>query len=171
MPDSLHIQLLGEFNVAIDGVSVSGLNSARIQSLLAYLLVNRAVPQSRQQLAFLFWPETSDSQAQTNLRQLLHTLRRRLPAVADALLVDERTIRWHADAPLHLDVAEFEAALARAKQMVGNERLIALEEAAAVYRGALVPDLSLIHISNASWNCAPCCSRIPSGTTAISSTW
>ena len=140
MSDSLQIRLLGEFSVAVDGKSVSGLSSARIQSLLAYLLLNRAVPQSRQQLAFLFWPETSDSQAQTNLRQLLHTLRRRLPAVADALLVDERTIRWRADASLHLDVAEFEAALARAKHTTGNERLRAFEEAAAVYRGVLAPD-------------------------------
>jgi len=138
--DSLQIRLLGEFSVVVDGESVRGLNSARIQSLLIYLLLNRAIPQSRQQLAFLFWPDTSDRQAQTNLRQLLHTLRRRLPAVADALLVDERTIRWRADASLYLDVAEFEAALARAKQTTGNQRLRAFEEAAAVYRGALAPD-------------------------------
>lgn len=140
MASLLHIRLLGEFSVTIDGESVSGPNSARLQSLLAYLLLNRAIPQSRQQLAFLFWPDTSDSQAQTNLRQLLHTLRRRLPAVADVLLVDERTIRWHVDARLHLDVADFEAALARAKQTAGNERLKALEEAVAAYRGALAPD-------------------------------
>ena len=110
---AVQIRVLGEFSVAVDDAAVGGLHSARLQSLLAYLLLNRTTPQSRQQLAFLFWPETSDGQAQTNLRQLLHTLRRRLPALADALLVDERTIRWRADAPLQLDVAEFEAALAR----------------------------------------------------------
>ncbi len=74
MHPSLDIRLLGEFSVTVDGRSVNGLNSARLQSLLAYLLLHRAIPQSRQQLAFLFWPDTSDSQAQTNLRQLLHTL-------------------------------------------------------------------------------------------------
>jgi DNA-binding SARP family transcriptional activator len=137
---AVQIRLLGEFSVAVDGAVVGGLHSARLQSLLAYLLLNRTTPQSRQQLAFLFWPETSDSQAQTNLRQLLHTLRRRLPAVADALLVDERTIRWRADVSLQLDVAEFEAALARARQTTGSERLKAFEEAAAVYRGPLAPD-------------------------------
>ena len=47
MSNSVQVRLLGEFNVVIDGESVSGLNSARIQSLLAYLLLNRAVPQSR----------------------------------------------------------------------------------------------------------------------------
>ena len=40
MSDSLQIRLLGEFSVAVDGESVNGLNSARIQSLLAYLLLN-----------------------------------------------------------------------------------------------------------------------------------
>lgn len=94
MSPPLQIRLLGQFSVAIDGATVSGLNSARLQSLLAFLLLNRAAPQSRQQLAFLFWPETSDGQAQTNLRQLLHTLRHRLPAVDEYLVIDERTIRW-----------------------------------------------------------------------------
>jgi DNA-binding SARP family transcriptional activator len=58
---------------------VKGLDSSRLKSLLAYLLVNRSSPLPRQQLAFLFWTETSDAQAQTNLRQLLHRLQHRLP--------------------------------------------------------------------------------------------
>ena len=137
---AVQIRLLGEFSVAVDDVAVGGLHSARLQSLLAYLLLNRTTPQSRQQLAFLFWPETSDSQAQTNLRQLLHTLRHRLPALADNLVIDERTIRWRADAAIDLDVADFEAALARAQRLSGIEQLQALEEGVDAYRGALLPD-------------------------------
>ena len=140
MSPSVHVRLLGEFSVTTDEVAVSGLNSARLQSLLAYLLLHRTSTQSRQQLAFLFWPDTTDRQAQTNLRQLLHTLRRRLPVVADALLLDDRTISWRADSSPCLDVADFESALARAKQVHGNEQLAALELAAAAYRGALLPD-------------------------------
>lgn len=139
MSSSIEFRLFGEFSVSIDGVVVDGLNSARLRALLGYLLLHRATPQSRQQLAFLFWPDTSDHQAQTNLRQLVHTLRHRLPAVADALLVDERTIRWRPDAPLVVDVSDFEAALVRARMSTGNERLKALEEAIAVYRSALLP--------------------------------
>ena len=137
MHPSLDIRLLGEFSVTVDGEAVNGLNSARLQSLLAYLLLHRASPQSRQQLAFLFWPDTSDSQAQTNLRQLLHSLRRRLPAVADALQLDERTIRWRSETTLRLDVADFEAALARAHQTNGSERLAGLQAATTVYQGTL----------------------------------
>lgn len=140
MSPAVQIRLLGEFSVAVDGVAVGGLNSARLQALLGYLLLNRAAPLSRQQLAFLFWPDTSDSQAQTNLRQLLHTLRRRLPVLADSLVSDERTIRWRADAAIQLDVADFEASLARAQRLSGTEQLKALEEGVDAYRGALLPD-------------------------------
>lgn len=68
MSPSVHVRLLGEFSVTTDVAPVSGLNRARLQSLLAYLLLHRTSPQSRQQLAFLFWPDTTDRQAQTNLR-------------------------------------------------------------------------------------------------------
>ena len=37
-------------------------------SLLAYLLFHRDTPQPRQHLAFLLWPDSSESQARTNLR-------------------------------------------------------------------------------------------------------
>ena len=140
MSPAVQIRLLGEFSVAVDDVVVGGLNSARLQALLGYLLLHRATPLSRQQLAFLFWPDTSDSQAQTNLRQLLHTLRRRLPVLAASLVLDERTLGWRADAAIHLDVADFEVALTRARHLTGIERLKALEEGVDNYRGALLPD-------------------------------
>lgn len=140
MSPAVQIRLLGEFSVAVDDVVVGGLNSARLQALLGYLLLHRAMPLSRQQLAFLFWPDTSDSQAQTNLRQLLHTLRRRLPVLAASLVLDERTLGWRADAAIHLDVADFEVALTRARHLTGIERLKALEEGVDNYRGALLPD-------------------------------
>ena len=48
------------------------LGSARAESLLAYLLLHREAPQPRQRLAFLLWPDSSEPQARTNLRHLLH---------------------------------------------------------------------------------------------------
>ncbi len=136
----MEIRLFGEFRITVDGVPVEGLHAMRLQTLIAYLLLFRGIPQSRQQLAFRFWPETSDRQAQTNLRQLLHTLRRRLPSASDYLLADERTVCWNANEPLHLDVATFEAALGRAGQTTGREQLNAIEEAIAIYTGDLLPD-------------------------------
>ncbi len=140
MPAALRIRLFGEFSTALDYRSVSGLGSTRLQALLAYLVLNRDAAPSRQQLAFLFWPETTDGQAQTNLRQLLHTLRRRLPGIDDYLQIDERSIYWRPGAPVWFDIAAFEAAVDRARVNSGTERLAALDEASALARGELLPD-------------------------------
>jgi two-component SAPR family response regulator len=101
--------MLGAFTISHGDETVSSLRAARLQALFAYLLLHRAAPQTRQRIASEFWPETSDAQAHTNLRQLLHTLRQRLPTASTYLLVDEHTVAWRGDAPYTLDVAEFQA--------------------------------------------------------------
>jgi len=55
-----------------DGVEV---RSSRALALVAYLAVDAGVPQSRQRVASLLWPESGDAQALTNLRRELHYLR------------------------------------------------------------------------------------------------
>ena len=107
---SLRIQLLGQFTVTseADGFVVS-VNHARLQELLAYLLLHRNAPVSRQQLAFIFWPDSTEEQARTNLRNLWHRLRRTLPDADRLLATDELTVYWRSDASCWLDVAEFEA--------------------------------------------------------------
>src|SRR5204862_85476 len=84
--------------------------AARAESLLAYLVLHRDAPQPRQRLAFLLWPDSTEPQARTNLRHLLHTLRRTLPSLVRFLDVTPRALQWRTDAPLWLDVAAFEAA-------------------------------------------------------------
>ena len=84
----------------------------RLRILLAYLRLHREAPQSRAQLAFLLRPETSETQAHTNLRNLLHHLRNALP---NAELYIERvrthTLQWKNNTPFILDVDNFNAAL------------------------------------------------------------
>jgi DNA-binding SARP family transcriptional activator len=130
----LKIQLLGGFSlVAAD--SVPGVNTGRLQSLLAYLLIHRALPQQRHRLAFLFWPDTPEAQAHTNLRTLVHRLRRALPHCDRYLQVDGHTVLWRADAPCTLDVQEFEAAARE------GASLPLLRQAIALYRGDLLPGI------------------------------
>ena len=81
MPKSLQIQLLGSFQLLFDGNPVKGLDSPRLQSFLSYLVINLDSPQSRQQMAFLFWPDSNESQARTNLRNMLFKLREAFPEV------------------------------------------------------------------------------------------
>lgn len=129
----LRVHLLGEFRLTYEDLPLDTVNTARMQSLLAYLLLHRDAPQRRQHLAFLFWPDTNEPQALTNLRTLLHRLRRALPAADRFLHTDSQTVHWQADAACTLDVAEFEAALALAKSTSN------LEQALQFYRGDLLP--------------------------------
>jgi len=70
---------LGELDLRLGELALPALESARAESLLAYLLLHRDAAQPRQRLAFLLWPDSTEAQARTNLRHVLHTLRRALP--------------------------------------------------------------------------------------------
>src|SRR5436853_3157664 len=111
MVPTLHIRLLGDFSLIYGDRQVTSLNTMRLQSLLAYLVLHRDVPQQRQHLAFLFWPDSTEAQARNNLRQLLHQLRQVFPAVEDFLSADMHILQWHPVVSFHLDVADFEQAL------------------------------------------------------------
>lgn len=143
MPTILDIQLLGEFHLLYDGRPLTAFFQGRLQTLLAYLLLHRHVPQSRQQIAFLFWPNTPEHQARNNLRQLLHYLRRNLPSAEQFLQVDAKTIQWQTDAPYRLDVADLEQALAKAAVAAKGGQVHAeqtvLELAVQRYSGELLP--------------------------------
>jgi DNA-binding SARP family transcriptional activator len=136
----LRIRLFGELDVRMDDQPGVPLESARARSLLASLVLHAGVAQPRSRLAFLLWPDSTESQARTNLRHLLHTLRTTVPAVAPYLEVTPQTIRWQGDGECWTDVAAFEAALARAAEAepAGEEELAALREADGYYTGDLV---------------------------------
>ncbi len=128
-------RVLGRFDLSLDGVQVPPLESARAESLLAFLVLHQNTATSRQHLAFLLWPDSTEAQARTNLRHLLHTLRRRLPDADRYLEVTARTVGWRADAPCRLDVSAFEELL-DARGDDGNEQ--ALREAVELYTGDLL---------------------------------
>jgi DNA-binding SARP family transcriptional activator len=140
---ALDIHLLGGFRLLMDGRPIGSVNSARLQSLLAYLVLNRNAPQSRYHLAFLFWPDSTEAQARANLRKLLYDLRHALPDADLFLEVDIQTVQWRTDAPFSLDVDGFESAIARARQaeQAGDASSLraALEQAVALYPGDLLP--------------------------------
>src|SRR6266700_7016942 len=91
---TLHIRLLGDFSLIYIDRQVTSLNTTRLRSLLAYLVLHREVPQQRQHLAFLFWPDATEAQARNNLRQLLHQLRQALPAVEQFRAADAHMLHW-----------------------------------------------------------------------------
>ncbi len=143
MEPTLHVRLLGDFSLTYNEQQVTSLNTMRLQSLLAYLVLHRDVPQQRQNLAFLFWPDATEAQARNNLRQLLHQFRQVLPAVEQFLSADTHTLYWHPAMPFYLDVAEFEQTLTFADAAIRRNdqhgTQAALEQADNLYRGELLP--------------------------------
>lgn len=140
---TLDVHLLGDFRLTYGGEPVRSIDTARLQSLFAYLVLHSGAPQSRQHLSFRFWPDSSEAQARTNLRQLLYHLRHALPDPDRFLCVDTRTVQWRPDAPYDLDVADFEHAVVwadEAEQRADQDAArAALKEAAELYRGDLLP--------------------------------
>ena len=126
----LTIRLLGNFQFLANEQPVRGFNSPRLQSFLAYLILNSAAPLPRRQLAFLFWPDNSEEQARTNLRKFIHFLRQALPDPDVFLISDGKTLQWNSSAPYQLDVAQLQAAAVAGDQ----ERVISL------YTGDLLLD-------------------------------
>src|SRR5881275_571541 len=140
---TLYLRLLGDFSLLYNDQQVTSLNTTRLRSLLAYLVLHRDVPQQRQHLAFLFWPDATEAQARNNLRQLLHQLRQAFPAVEHFLSADTHMLHWHPVTPFHLDVAAFEQTLNLADAAIRrndqHELQAALEQADTLYRGELLP--------------------------------
>lgn len=131
----LHIRLFGAPTLRLGDTPLT-LESARAASLLAFLVLHRNDTHARRAVAFQLWPDSTDAQAQTNLRHVLHTLRHTLPDADRYIDAKSRTIRWRGDAPYWLDVAAFDAALARAANPA--EELAALRQAVELYTGELL---------------------------------
>jgi len=103
----LHLDLLGTFRLRRGDQPLAGFEQARLQHTLAYIVYHRTAPISRQQLALLFWPDSTDQQALKNLRTLLSRLRQALPDADQLIDVTPLTIQWRAAArlPRWLDLA------------------------------------------------------------------
>ncbi len=141
----MRISLFGSLRISFAGQPIIAVNTNRLQSLLAYLVLHSDTPQPRERLAFLLWPESRDSQARTNLRQLLHNLKRALPAESNSLVTDHFTVQWRLDASCSVDIIDFQAAIAEAgtaRAVEDSAREIEfLTTAAQLYEDDLLPSL------------------------------
>lgn len=143
-PSTFSLCLLGNFGLLTNETPVRRLDMPRLQSLLAYLALHHDVLQARSRIACTLWPNSTDSQAHTNLRNLLFKLRLILPKVEHFLLIERRMLGFQPDADIRLDVRHFESAIGRAEDARRmQDELVerrALEEAASLYQGDLLPD-------------------------------
>lgn len=141
----MQINLFGNLRITFEGVPVTAVNTNRMQSLIAYLILHGNTQQARERLAFTLWPSSSESQARTNLRQLLHHLKRALPAGCNSLVITNLSVEWRQDPMCAIDAVNFksmvaEAGTARAEQDRAREMRL-LENATQIYEDDLLPAL------------------------------
>jgi DNA-binding SARP family transcriptional activator/tetratricopeptide (TPR) repeat protein len=140
--ETIQIQLLGNFQITLGGTTVIVTQPAQ-QALLAYLLLHRAAPVARQDVAQQLFPKVPSFEAVAMVDQLLTDLAQRLPGASRLFALAANTVQWRLDGPYSLDVADFEQALARAQlaTQAGQEEAVEQHLTAAVqaYRGDLLP--------------------------------
>ena len=133
--ERLRVRLLGNAELGVGTTAVGAFASARLQSLLGFLIVHRDSPQPRERVAVALWPDLPEAQARAHLRQALHILRQALPEPDRFLRADSRTVQWAPEAPADVDVALFESAQGAEGSAAREE----LERAALLYGGDLLP--------------------------------
>ncbi len=135
----LTIQLLGGFKIIQEGKLLQTSIRPRGMSLLVYLLLHHATPQDRAHLAYTFWPETSDSQARTNLRRELHHLRKTLPLFDTLVKSDNQSVQWQSEPTDRVDVVQFTDYLQGASKTTDAEtRRHCYQAAVDLYHGDLL---------------------------------
>jgi DNA-binding SARP family transcriptional activator len=137
----LHVSVLGEQAITDDGTGAAA-RSSRAVALVAFLVVHAGSPQPRQRIAGIFWPDSTDAQALTNLRRELHHLRQIL-GDEPSLVVTSRDLNWRDTETCRVDLRTFttERAAALAAAAAGDDPGVLVHAAAAVaqYKGDLLP--------------------------------
>ena len=131
----LYIHLFGYLRLFDDDRPLQFNPRPKTLPLWAHLLLNRAQPVPRDTLAYLLWPDVSESTAQSNMRRHLYDLRQAMPPARPGkpwVLLQPGKVQWNPAAEYWLDVAEFERLSAFPEH---------LAKAVALYTGDLLPNL------------------------------
>jgi predicted ATPase/DNA-binding SARP family transcriptional activator len=132
----MQFQLLGPPLLRSNGRLVR-LHSTKTLALLAYLVLEAEVPQSRETLATLFWGEKPEKQARHSLRQALFSIRQKLSGLAETCLqLIDNSVTYCPQPDFWVDLSEFQ-------KYAGSQELNDLQQAANLYRGVLLEGLIL----------------------------
>lgn len=134
------LKLLGNLRLTYDGRPVPSLETSRLGILLAYLALYKDAPQPRRRLAMLFWPDSSEDQALTNLRKQLLHLRTLLPDVEALIQIDRQAVQWIANGACMVDAHIFSDSVARAAAASNEQAIQWLRTAIEAYGGDLLPE-------------------------------
>ncbi len=136
----LSLNLFGTPEISLEDHGIPRFRTRKAQALLIYLAVTER-KWTRDGLATLFWPETSDVTARKNLRDILPSLRRQL---GEYLLFDDEIIGLNPLSQVKCDVTQFSAVLEQATTTVETDLLTAT---LALYRGEFLEGFGTSRIS------------------------
>jgi predicted ATPase/DNA-binding SARP family transcriptional activator/Tfp pilus assembly protein PilF len=129
----LDIKLLGQFHLRLDNRPIE-IPSRPAQSLFAYLVLRSGTPQRREKLAGLLWPDATETNARSYLRQALWRIRKALESAdRDYFITDDLTVAFSAEADYALDVALLE------REVAADTPTDELLRSVEVYQGELLP--------------------------------
>ncbi len=138
----LSVSLLGEQAIIDDASGAVRTRSSRSVALVAYLVAHAGAPQTRQRISLLFWPDSTDAQALTNLRRELHHLRQIL-GEQPSLVVTSTDLTWCDSDTSTVDLRTFqtERAVTLAAAADGDDDAVITHGAAAIagYGGEFLP--------------------------------
>lgn len=138
-------RLLGQFEFVVEGEPVQHWRGKRGRMVLAFLLLHRAKPLTRDELGGAFWPDAEPEVVRNRLHVALHGLRKDLRRICqDPIVVhSQRGFSLNPGIDLWLDVEGFDEALRLAKKEQADNQEAALksyEAALQLYRGELLED-------------------------------
>ncbi len=123
----LRVRLLGTLELREEDRLLPRPPTLKSQALLAYLLLHRRQPLTRDRLGDLFWGERPENKARHSLATALWHIRRCLPDER-MLLSDPQTVQFDPLAELWLDVEAF-------ARLASSSEAASLDQAAHLYRG------------------------------------
>jgi oligopeptide transport system substrate-binding protein len=126
----VHFYFLGGFDMRCNQQALLKPPTQKSQSLLAYLVLQRKQPRSREHLINLFWGERPEQKARRSLTTALWHLRRCLPK-GNYLLSDYSSVQFNPQENVWVDVDEF-------SQLVQSDEPKGLIKALNLYGGTLL---------------------------------
>jgi DNA-binding SARP family transcriptional activator len=143
---NLQFRLFGKFAASDGAETLKGLEAAKDQELLSYLLIHRNQHHSREALAGLLWSENSTERSKKYLRQALWHLQAVFDSGSAAgekiILAEHDWLKLNLANRPWCDVAEFEDAFAASEGIAGSKLddtlACTLKQAVALYRDDLL---------------------------------
>jgi DNA-binding SARP family transcriptional activator len=136
----VRIHLRGELRLEVGGSRLEGRLPGRLgRALLAYLVLNRHRPATRDELVHALWPSTTPRDPAATLSTLLSSLRR---ALGPELVRGRSELQLDLPADAAVDVDQAAAALEAARSALGEDPELACSSAQAaldIYELPLVP--------------------------------